>query len=188
MVKFDTTRKFRYRTRRRAACVVAAALWLVGGGEVTAQANNQAEESDRIDLGRLAEGPAIFGGGIVFGEPTGITAKLWFTETGFGLDAAVAWSFQDDTSLHLHANALAHLALIETEGGRYIVPYIGLGVTNTYGDDTSFGLRVPVGLSLLPFPTFPIEFFAELAPGVGLIPETDAEFGAGIGARFYIPL
>ncbi len=188
-MRLDVMQRFRHRVRRPTVCLAVAAVCLLGiGVEIAAQANNQAEESDRIDLGRLSEGPAIVGGGIVFGEPTGITAKLWFPETGFGLDAAVAWSFQDDTSLHLHANVIAHLALIETQGGRYIVPYVGLGITNTYGDDTSFGLRVPVGLSLLPFPTFPIEFFAELAPGIGLIPETDAEFGAGIGVRFYVPL
>jgi hypothetical protein len=155
---------------------------------VTSQANNQAEERDRIDLGRLAGGPAIVGGGVILGEPTGLSAKLWFTESGFGFDAAVAWSFQEESTLYLHANALFHLAVIETDGGRYLAPYVGLGVNNRYGNDARLGLRLPVGLSILPIRDFPLEFFAELAPGVGLLPETDAEFGAGLGARFYVPL
>lgn len=155
---------------------------------VFSQANNQAEERSRIDLGRLSEGPAILGGGVMLGEPTGFSAKLWFVETGFGLDAAVAWSFRDDSTLYLHANGLFHLAVVETAGGRYLVPFVGLGVTNRYGDDTNVGLRLPVGLSIFPFRDLPIELFAELAPGIGLIPETDPEFGAGIGARFYFPL
>ena len=154
----------------------------------TAQANDQAEQRERLELGRLSEGPAIMGGGMVLGEPTGLSAKVWFVETGFGLDAAVAWSFRDESSLYLHANGLFHLALIETEGERYLVPYVGLGLTNRYGDDTSLGLRLPVGLSIFPFTNLPLEFFAELAPGIGLLPETDPEFGAGLGARFYFPL
>lgn len=168
--------------------VLALFLFLVAAGMLTAQANNQAEESDRINLGRLSQGPAIVGGGIVLGEPTGITAKLWFVETGFGADAAVAWSFSGDASLYMHANGLFHLALIETEGGRYVVPYVGLGLATRVGDESSVGVRLPVGLSLLPFVNLPLEFFAELAPGVGLLPETDPEFGAGLGVRFYLPL
>ncbi|MFW5694749.1 MAG: hypothetical protein ACOCYB_06250 [Alkalispirochaeta sp.] len=155
---------------------------------VGAQANTQAEERDRIQLGRLSQGQAIVGGGMVFGEPTGLSAKLWFVETGFAVDAAVAWSFQADSTLYLHASGLFHLALIETEGGRYVVPYVGLGVTNRYGDDTRVGLRLPVGLSIMPFLEFPLEFFAELSPGIGIVPSTDPEFGAGLGVRFYLPI
>jgi hypothetical protein len=114
--------------------------------------------------------------------------KLWFVETGFAVDGAVAWSFQEDSSLYLHANGIFHLALIETEGGRYLVPYVGLGVSNRYGDETRLGLRLPVGLSIMPFLEFPLEFFAELAPGVGILPSTDPDFGAGLGVRFYLPI
>lgn len=168
------------------------AIGMVIGVSITlslfGQANEQAEEVDRIHLGRLAEGPSILGGGVVVGEPTGITAKMWFTETGFGIDAAAAWRFSDDSSFHLQIDGLFHLALIETEGGRYIVPYVGAGLTNRLSDDPRLGLRVPVGLSLLPFRALPLEFFAEIAPGVGLWPETDADLEFGLGARFYFPI
>ncbi|MFO8043188.1 MAG: hypothetical protein R6U25_08310 [Alkalispirochaeta sp.] len=168
--------------------VAAGVLLLLIAGGVGAQANNQAEERDRIQLGRLSQGQSIMGGGLLFGEPTGLTAKLWFVETGFAVDAAVAWSFQSDSSLYLHANGIFHLALIETAGGRYLVPYVGLGFSNRYGDETRLGLRLPVGLSLMPFLELPLEFFAELSPGVGLLPSTDPDFGAGLGVRFYFPL
>ncbi|MEX2442914.1 MAG: hypothetical protein WD492_04890 [Alkalispirochaeta sp.] len=183
---------YRYRSGRlwkpRPRVVAPALLYLAIAVGVGAQANNQAEERDRIGLAGLSQGQAIMGGGLVFGEPTGISAKLWFVETGFAVDAAVAWSFQSDSSLYLHANGIFHLALIETEGGRYLVPYMGLGVSNRYGKETRLGLRLPVGLSLMPFLEFPLEFFAELAPGVGVIPGTDPEFGAGFGIRMYLPL
>lgn len=164
------------------------ALLLAGAVVLPAQANNDAAPADRIELGGLAQGPAILGGGLMFGEPTGFSVKLWFVQTGLGLDAAAAWSFQEDRTLYLHANALYHLALIETQGGRYLVPFVGLGVMNTYGDATRIGLRVPVGLSILPFRQLPLEFFAEMAPGVGILPDTSPDFAAGIGARFYLPL
>lgn len=158
------------------------------GAPLWGQANEEAEEVDRIRLGRLSEGPSIFGAGVVVGEPTGITAKLWYTETGFGLAAAAAWKLSEDAAFHLLIDALFHIALIETEGGRYIVPFVGAGITNRLSDDVRIGLRVPVGLSLLPLRTFPIEFFAQIAPGVGLLPETDADLEFGLGARFYFPL
>lgn len=168
--------------------VLTAAIALSIAAPLFGQANDEAEEVDRIGLGRLSEGPSIIGAGIVIGEPTGITAKVWFTETGFGIDAAAAWRLSDDSSFHLQADALFHLALVETQGGRYIVPYVGVGLTNRLSDDPRLGLRVPVGLSLLPFRSMPLEFFAEIAPGVGLWPETDADLEFGLGARFYFPL
>ena len=174
--------------RRHRRTIAVLLLTVLAVGSVAAQANSQAQERDRINLGRLAQGPAIIGGGFVIGEPSGISAKLWFVDTGFAVDAMAAWSFRTNRSLYLHASGIYHLALIETQGGRYIVPSVGFGVTNTYGDEVGVGLRLPVALSLMPFVELPLEFYAELAPGIGIIPETDPEFGAGIGVRFYLPL
>ena len=171
--------------RRLVAMVLLSTAIALG---VNAQANTHAEERDQINLGRLSAGQSIIGGGLLFGEPTGLSVKLWFVETGFAVDAAVAWSFQTESTLYLHASGLFHLALIETEGGRYLVPYVGLGVNNRYGDETRVGLRLPVGLSILPFVEFPVEFFAELSPGVGVFPGTDPDFGAGLGVRVYMPI
>ncbi len=155
---------------------------------IAAQANDEGEEVDRIRLGRLSEGPAILGGGVVVGDPTGFTAKLWFTETGFGIAGSAAWKLNENSEFNIQLDGIFHLALIETEGGRYIVPYVGAGVTNELSDDPRIGLRFPVGLSLLPIRAIPLEFFADIAPGVGLLPETDADLEFGIGVRFYLPL
>ena len=175
----------RSRVYRSIWCVL---IGLVLATRLLAQANDEAEEVERINLGRLSEGPAILGAGLVVGDPTGVSAKLWYPATGFGIAAAAAWDITDDSSFHLQLDGIFHLALVETEGGRYIVPYVGGGFTSRLSDDPRWGLRFPVGLSLLPFVHLPLEFFAEIAPGVGLLPETDADLGFGIGARFYIPL
>lgn len=175
---------------RRTVCTRVFTVTLIAAvaSGVFPQDNRQAQESRRLELAGLAEGPSILGAGLVVGEPTGFTAKLWFPSTGFGVDAAVAWSFRDEPSLYLHTNAIFHLALIQTQNDRYIVPYVGAGIANRFSDGVDLSVRVPVGVSILPFPSFPLEFFAALAPGIGLIPETDAEFTAGLGVRFYLPL
>ncbi|MFP4152128.1 MAG: hypothetical protein ACLFR8_12840 [Alkalispirochaeta sp.] len=151
------------------------------------QANPQAEERDRLDLAGLARGPAIVGGGLFFGEPSGFTGKLWFPETGFAVDTLLAWSLEDTGRLYVHANGIYHLALIETDGGRYISPSIGLGVLGRIGSEGALGVRLPVGLSLFLFPSFPLELFGEISPGIGLFPDTGEEFGVGLGVRFYLP-
>lgn len=167
--------------------LVGFLVFLTAPLPLSAQANRQAAERDRLDLGRLAEGPAIIGGGLVVGEPSGLTAKLWYTETGFAADTAVAWSFQDEPGLYIHVNGLFHLAIIETAGGRYLAPFIGMGASYRVGTRSRIGLRAPLGLSILPFTDFPLEFFAELAPGIGLVPDTSPDLGAGLGIRFYMP-
>ncbi len=152
------------------------------------QANTQAEERNRIELASLAEGPAILGGGLFFGEPSGLTGKLWFPETGFAVDALMAWSFTNQHNFYLHSSLIYHLALIETEGGRYIVPSVGLGVLGRMGDNGSIGIRIPAALSLFLFPSLPLEFYGEVSPGIGLYPATNEEFGVGLGVRFYLPV
>lgn len=174
---------------QRSVCVASTVLLLfLLGVAVHGQSNSQAEDVDRLQLAGLAKGPAIVGGGVFFGEPSGVTAKLWYPETGFSLDALAAWSMTKDAHLYLHGSAIYHLALIETEGGRYITPYVGLGALFRFGEDPGIGVRLPVGLSLFLFPSFPLEIFGEISPGVGLYPTTNEEFGFGIGARFYLPL
>jgi hypothetical protein len=182
-----------YRVRGRVPpgiALVGVLVFMLGilyPAPVWSQADRRAEERSRFDLGRLSEGPAIIGGGIVLGEPSGLTAKLWYTESGFAVDTALAWSFQEDANLYMHVNSLFHLAIIETAGGRYLAPFVGGGISYRVGARSRLGLRVPLGLSILPFTNFPVEFFAEIAPGVDLIPDTSPGFGAGIGARFYVP-
>ncbi len=165
-----------------------AVLLFATGQAAGAQANSQAAARDRLDLAGLADGPVILGGGLFFGEPSGLTVKVWFPESGFAVDGLAAWSFTDQKNLYLHSNLIYHLALIETDGGRYIVPSVGLGVLGRVGESGSIGVRIPVGLSLFLFPSFPMELYGEISPGVGLYPATDAEFGVGLGVRFYLPV
>ena len=60
-----------------------------------------------------------FGLGIIVGEPTGISAKLWTTENT-ALDAALAWSFAGDGFLRLHSDLLWHKHYFEVEKGQVL--------------------------------------------------------------------
>ena len=128
----------------------------------------------------------ILGAGIILGEPTGISVKAWLDE-GMAADAAVAWSFMGDPSLYIHANALYHINVLDTGSENYLAPYLGVGANLRFGNDLGLGLRVPIGVSLL-LNVAPVELFAEFSPGIGLLPETGFDPGAGLGARFYFPL
>ncbi len=124
-----------------------------------------------------------FGLGIIVGEPTGLSAKLWLTERT-AVDMAAAWSFSDEEAFHLHADYLLHnFDLINVEKGRLPI-YFGIGGRLKFEDKSRFGVRIPVGLTYI-FDGAPIDIFFEVVPILDLIPDTDFTANAAIGARFF---
>ncbi|MCK5066810.1 MAG: hypothetical protein KAR16_05205 [Bacteroidales bacterium] len=121
--------------------------------------------------------------GIIFGEPTGLSAKMWTSEKT-ALDAAVAWSFADSGWLHVHADFLIHnYDLISVSQGALPV-YFGVGAHIGFATDLWLGARVPFGIAYQ-FEEAPVEVFAELVPGLALLPGIDFYIGGGIGVRYY---
>ncbi len=123
--------------------------------------------------------------GVVLGEPTGVSLKLW-TGRRTAIDAAVAWSFGRNGSLHLHADYLVHdFYLLKTRTGRLPV-YYGIGVRIRYEDAATgrVGIRFPVGMCYL-FADAPLDIFVELGPVFDLVPRTEATIAGGIGIRYY---
>jgi hypothetical protein len=125
-----------------------------------------------------------FGLGIIIGEPTGISMKGWLSSTT-AIDAGVAWSFANETSLHIHADYLLHSFNV-FETSETIPLYYGIGGRIKVGDHdkSRVGVRMVVGLSYI-FKKAPIDLFMEVAPILDLAPETKLQGNAGIGARFY---
>ena len=127
------------------------------------------------------------GFGIIVGEPTGISGKIWMNETK-AFDGAVAWSFTDETKLHFHADMLYHnwdvLAdALEVTKGRLPL-YYGIGGRVRVEDEARVGARFVVGASYI-FPDAPFDIFLELAPIMDIIPKTELNANAGIGCRFW---
>lgn len=132
-----------------------------------------------------AENADGFGIGIIVGEPTGLDAKLWLSGST-ALQMAAAWSFDANTSFHFHLDYIMHrFDVIDVESG--VLPlYFGIGGRFRARDDRDddVGVRIPVGLSYM-FADAPFDVFVEVVPILDLVPETDFDLNAALGARFY---
>lgn len=139
--------------------------------------------------------PNGFGVGVMVGEPTGVTAKKWLDATR-AIDGAAAWSLSGEDAFSFHADYLWHRFGVVTNPSPEIAIHYGIGARvqfredddngNGHGedDDDTAGVRIPVGLTYL-MKENPLEVFMELAPVIDLVPDTDADFEAAIGIRFY---
>lgn len=124
-----------------------------------------------------------FGLGVILGEPTGLSAKVWVSPQR-AFDAGAAWSFRNKGFLHLHADYLWHFP------GRINTPeeidlYLGIGARVGFSaKDGIVGIRFPAGVGWRP-QNVPIDLFIEIAPIFDLVPATGLSLNGGIGARFY---
>lgn len=125
----------------------------------------------------------VFGIGVLLGEPTGVAAKVRLGPTS-AIDAAAAWSFVDKGSFYFHADYLVHFNDVFTVDPGELPLYVGIGGMVSLREDPLLGIRIPVGLAY-EFESAPLDVFFEIAPGMGIFPETSLEFGGGIGIRYY---
>ncbi len=140
-----------------------------------------------------------FGLGLMVGEPTGISWKYWIAGDR-ALDGGLAWGLSHGGYLHLHADYLFHkMDLIQVSEGKLPV-YFGPGIRiRSWGDDgywrngkyyedgnnrVDLGVRFPVGIAYL-FDGAPVDVFLEVVPTLNLIPDTDVDLDAAIGARYW---
>ena len=121
--------------------------------------------------------------GIILGQPTGVSLKLW-TGRSQAFDVAVAWAFDREDALHVHADYLFHnFRLFRVQKGQFVL-YYGIGGRVKAESRTRVGLRIPVGLSYL-FEKDPLEIFFELGPIMDLAPSTRFRMTSGVGLRYY---
>jgi len=129
------------------------------------------------------EGRNGWGIGVIIGEPTGISLKIWNSRTT-AIDAAAAWSFKDEGKLHLHMDYLFHnFKLFKARHGKLPL-YFGIGGRIKFEDEIRVGVRLPVGICYILKDT-PIDIFFEIVPLLDLVPETDFNFNASIGLRYF---
>jgi len=134
-----------------------------------------------------------FGLGIIVGEPTGICAKNWLSQTT-AWDAAAAWSFEGEDAFHLHGDFLLHNFRLLSAEGQSIPFYYGLGFRLLFhdndhrdhdnDDDAHIGVRIPLGLAYM-LRSGDLDFFFEVAPTMDLAPDTDFHINGGVGVRYY---
>lgn len=127
-------------------------------------------------------GPGVFELGIIIGEPTGISAKLWTGEKT-AVDGAIAWSLGEGNDMHIHADFLVHdFSLINVSSGQLPL-YYGIGGRVRINGDARLGARIPVGLSYL-LESLPMDIFLEVVPVLDLVPHTDFDIDLAIGVRY----
>jgi hypothetical protein len=149
-----------------------------------------------------------FGLGLVLGEPTGLTAKLYLPQP-FALQFGVGFvdDFDGRDGLDANLDFLWHPAILARTPALTMPFYIGVGarladfdhdyIVNgvRYVDhDTRLGVRMPFGL-LIDFTRAPLDLYFELALVVDLVyfDETYGPyhtrdrvgFNGGVGLRYY---
>jgi len=130
-----------------------------------------------------------FGLGIMLGEPTGLSAKLWIGKNT-AIDGALAWSFGSigafgyQGALYVHADYLFHnFNLIKVEKGRLPV-YYGIGASVVLASSVGVGIRIPIGLEYV-FADAPFDIFLEIVPMLAVVSGTSFGVNAGLGARYF---
>lgn len=165
--------------RRRLAALALAAL--VTGGAASAQAEEE---------------KGAFGLGILVGEPTGVSGKLYLTDDqaiAAGVGGAVVVR-----GIQVHADYLVHPWILESTDTFVLPAYIGPGLRALSHDrgsglDDAFhvGPRGTIGL-LFDFRQVPLDVFVEVAGIFEYRASSDGDhrgFGfdlnAGAGVRYY---
>ena len=121
--------------------------------------------------------------GIILGQPTGVSFKAWTTRNQ-AFDVAVAWAFDREEAVHVHADYLFHnFRLFRAEKGQFVF-YYGIGGRIKAESRTRFGIRIPIGISYL-FERTPLEIFFELGPIMDLAPSTRFRMTTGVGIRYF---
>jgi len=136
-----------------------------------------------------------FGMGLILGEPTGLSAKLWTSKDNafdFGLGVSLGGDrikYKGDYNrtgrIHFHMDYLWHSfnAISSTE--RFPLYYgIGGRFNSGAGYEGSIGVRGVFGIAWFPHST-PIDVFLELVPVFQVTPLTGLGIDAGLGIRYF---
>ncbi len=123
-----------------------------------------------------------FGLGVIVGDPTGLSFKLWQSKNT-AIDAAVGWWL--GSYIDMHIDYLIHnFKIIKLREGSMPL-YFGIGAFGgASGSSGDLGVRVPFGMSYL-FSDAPIDIFLEVAPSLNVLPGMWFTLQWGLGARFY---
>jgi hypothetical protein len=138
-----------------------------------------------------------FGLGIIIGEPTGISAKLW-TSSGNAFDFGLGWSvggdrigkhddyyYNGESRIHFHMDYLWHSFEAIHSSERFPLYYgIGGRINTGGGYNSSAAIRGVFGIAWLPHET-PIDIFLEVVPSLQFTPSTGFGLDAGLGARYF---
>jgi len=136
-----------------------------------------------------------FGLGVILGEPTGLSAKLWTSNVNafdFGLGFSVGGdrlsykgNYNNSSRVHFHMDYLWHSFNAISSSERFPLYYgIGGRFNSGGGYDGSLGVRGVFGIAWLPHST-PIDVFFEVVPVLQLTSSVGFGIDAGLGIRYF---
>jgi hypothetical protein len=127
-----------------------------------------------------------WGLGLVFGEPTGFTAKKWIDQD-HAITGGIAYSTATiNDGLSLNANYVWNQFHLSDYHNNFGLQYgVGFRFNTRSSNDSQFGLRGT--LEGIWYPEhFPCDFFLEVAPVFVVAPSTGIALDLNAGLRFYI--
>ncbi len=171
-----------------------AAGLLVLIGLLVTLSPGRAEARPRPTGGTPFTANKTFGIGLIIGEPIGLSAKYYLSEST-ALDFALGEydRFREDDDLGVHIDFLWHPVTLVTADPFVMPLYFGIGgrlVGDDDGpddDEVDFAVRAPLGIAL-DFNRVPVDVFFELAILIELVNDDnddDVDLDAGIGVRYY---
>lgn len=135
--------------------------------------------------------PGAVGLGGQIGSPSGITLKVYNPNT-ISYDFLAAWDLDDFFFLNVHGLYERPLRLEGIRGVEYFFGPGGyIGFTDREDgppgrgddDDVVLGISGRLGVNV-PFEDR-FEFFVQITPRINLVPDTEGDFGGGVGLRYY---
>lgn len=140
-----------------------------------------------------------FGLGVILGETSGLTGKLWVSpEEAF--DFHLAENPFSSSGVGVYGDYLSHIDL-EAPANLFIVAmYLGPGAAVFFDNESTcirrvcyhedpvvwLAARMPIGFNML-FTRFNGEVFAEVAPSLVIYPFVGLDVDISVGFRFYFP-
>lgn len=121
------------------------------------------------------------------GEPTGVTLKFYNANSP-SYDFLAAWDL--DRFFFLNGHALFENDLtaenVDADFEWFVGPGAFVGIFDApdpFDDELQVGLSGTIGLNLII--NRRVELYGQVTPRLRLIPETDGDFGGGVGLRYY---
>jgi len=134
--------------------------------------------------GLAADGRANseFGLGLVIGEPSGLNAQFFWGPKS-AVDVTAAWSWNDWFMTTADFQVYDYIG----DAPREWRWYYGLGgcLAVPEKDDGILGIRIPLGIKYH-IPHSQVDLWAEVAPALQVIPDTEAEFHGGLGVTLWL--
>jgi len=153
--------------KRKLVFTLSGILWLAGPAQAVTSRVGSAED---------------VGVGIQLGQPMGVTGKYWLSSTS-AVDAAAGYHF--NSNFDMHGDYLWHsFSSFDVQNGR-LPFYFGVGGRVMLGNDSNFGMRLPIGMSFLTS-NEPLEFYVEVAPVVQLLTSIGIDIDGAVGVRIYL--